>query len=445
MMRSNGRRMRPRRMRRRRPPTNRPIFTRFPMRRPIFTRFPTITPIATAPPTTNPPSRPPIMATTAPTVTPVVNTNVPTPAATTPTPDVNAPTVTPGESPAPTFATVRTATTGDCEFTVNIDLQIDFFEDELAACNTFTAEFEIWETIAGAISAATQPTVFLNYQAGTEYFDEEQELGLFVRRLQQITCSPRLDTEVCDANIYQQCRWGCLTAFGQGDDACNNLSVDTFKQLEDEVTQALVNYTTFRDELCLGEPGNLNVLIRAVEENEGDGAAARNAGPAVRAGATANSASRNANILAGTAAANFQEKVTEGTSKALKVRSELAFGFFAGRGRQPTAGEIQGFITETVSFFTQTFKNDDLFAVAFQTFSIVNETGIYYADSPDQFRLQFTSIVEIVLDSALTDGQAMNVMASSKFQDYIGRFAKKAEPIGWNEIMKTHTAFFRGQ
>jgi len=226
---------------------------------------PTVTPLETPAPTASPgsPSGSPT------TLPPALPTTFPTgiqTAAPTLTGAISPPTVTPVETPAPTFAPVQTATTGDCEFTVNLDLQIDFIGDELAACNNFDSEAEIWETIAGAITGA-QADVGVNFQTGTEYFDEVQKLGLFVRRLQTIpsSCSPRLQTEVCNTNTFQQCRWGCISAYGQGA-ACNTLTVDTFKQLEDDVTAALVRYINFKNEACLGEPDKLNVVIRAVKE-----------------------------------------------------------------------------------------------------------------------------------------------------------------------------------
>jgi len=389
---------------------------------------PTVTPGA---PTVTPGA--PTVTPGAPTVTPGAPTVTPgaptvTPGAPTVTP--GAPTVTPVDTPAPTFAPVRTATTGDCEFTVNLDLQIDFFEDELAACNTFQSEAEIWETIAGAITGA-QANVGVDFQSGTVYFDEEQELGLFARRLQESTCSPRLDTETCDTNTFQQCRWGCLTAYGQGD-ACTTLTVDTFKQLEDEVTAALVSYINFKDELCLGEPNNLNVVIRAVEEpNDGDDAA-----PATR-----NEDLSNSLLGVNTAA---QETTTDATSKTLTVGSELQFGFFAGKGREPTEEEIQALITETELFFAQEFQNDEAFAAVFEEFSIVGDVGTYDAANPDAFTLKFNSLIDVVLGSTATSEQAMNVMGASKFQDYIGRFVRQAEPVGWNEFVETHNVFFRG-
>jgi len=156
-----------------------------------------------------------------------------------------------------------TPAAGGCEYQLNFDIQIDFEDDELAACGTFKAEDEIVEIIAGAISDNAGP-VTVDFRTDT-FWDFEQEAGFFVRArhrvLQESTCSARLASDVCDTTRFEQCRWGCLGVIVEAEN-CAEVTVDSLNQLDSDVTQALRAYAVENDEWCLGVPDNLAVKIR---------------------------------------------------------------------------------------------------------------------------------------------------------------------------------------
>lgn len=147
--------------------------------------------------------------------------------------------------------------------------------------------------------------------------------------------------------------------------------------------------------------------------------------------------------MLGTGAAG--ETTTDATSKTLTVGSELVFGFFVGRGKRPTTGEVDALVKETGLFFTQEFQNDEAFGEVFKEFSIVEDVGSFDETKPDAFTLTFTSLIDVMLGSTATNELAMTLMGDSKFQDYIGRFVRRSDPFGWkNEFVETHSVFFKG-
>jgi len=158
----------------------------------------------------------------------------------------------------------------ECVTQMNFDIHIAFYEEELAACGTFTAEDEIVEVIVRAVSNNSVP-INVDYSTDT-FWDNEQEAGLFVRRLQQsLSCSQRLDSETCPTDTHQQCRWGCFDV-NAAPVACESVSSEKLKQMEPFVTEALKAYAIEKDEWCLGDPEKLEVKIRAeVKQSSSEG------------------------------------------------------------------------------------------------------------------------------------------------------------------------------
>ena len=144
--------------------------------------------------------------------------------------------------------------------------------------------------------------------------------------------------------------------------------------------------------------------------------------------------------------AGNDETATDATTRTLPIRSTLNLGFFDGKGRQPTDEEVASLVQETVKFFTQVFQGNADFAGIFDSFTASNVNSIYdAAASPDEFILEFVANVLVDTDAPVTKEDAANVMAQSNFREYIGDFARQAEPVGFNEFLETHTVFFTGQ
>ena len=140
------------------------------------------------------------------------------------------------------------------------------------------------------------------------------------------------------------------------------------------------------------------------------------------------------------------ETATDATTKALTIHTTLTLGFFDGKGREPTDDEVAALVEETEKFFTQAFQNDADFAGVFDSFVARDVQGQYdAATNPDEFVLEFLADIFVNSDATNTKEDAANVMAASDFKDYIGEFARQAEPVGFNEFLETHTVFFKGQ
>ena len=176
----------------------------------------------------------------------------------------------PGQTDRTTAPTVSPGTEGDgtCEFLVNFDVQIQYAEDEFLACDSSAQDQSIGQIMVDAMSmfAATEGSALtLNYNP--LLFWDDQEINnlepfrrtLMQRELQSATCSARQESESCPPEEADYCRWGCLVAEAN----CAEVTIETFKQMADDVTESLKAKAAADEIDCLGIFEDLMVNIRA--------------------------------------------------------------------------------------------------------------------------------------------------------------------------------------
>jgi len=175
------------------------------------------------------------------------------------------------------------------DYNVNIDVQIEYPDDEFAACDDEAQDSNINAVISDALNAAF-PTTVSDWDGdalfGDFVFDGDQEvnnvdpfggfrrkryLRVFTRpsqiddkrrrRLQEGTCPSRADVE-CTTDY---CRWGCVTAATTD---CGTSSLVNWPNLAEDIRAELaaLGYD------CLGIPDQLQVVL-LVDDPEAPGAA----------------------------------------------------------------------------------------------------------------------------------------------------------------------------
>lgn len=374
---------------------------------------------------------------------------------------------------------------------MNVDVQIQFFEDSFAAC------LESEETtIATMIQAALNDnfaTTVADWQGaasfGTFSLDLDQEVnnvGPFARRklqkrltstagsLAQLASPPRnLQTATCPSSrafvdcTADYCRWGCVTASTTN---CGTPSLANWGNLAQGVRTRLaaLGYG------CLGLADQLEVVV-VVD----DPAARRFAPIEVPKAAPAapikllnhlvkgNPTKGVANNVTGTATATARAIRTGGpihsidlasfdastvtadeSIETLPVASRLVFTFFPGKGRQPTTTEIDALVQATKAYFSQVFRNHPQFSTAFSDFTMTKITPIYSPQTnPDQFAMEFLALVLVdKASNTQTGNRALKVMSNSSWKDYIRKYVSQSAsgPVQWNEFYETSVVHFKG-
>ena len=392
----------------------------------------------TPPPITRPPTR---LPTTAP-------TPLPTAAPTTRQPTTNIPslsptTATPGTTTnAPTTSTPTTVAPTSCEaadYNVNLDLQIQYVDDEFAAC-VDDEDNQIALAISNALNAGF-PTVVTNWDGTAEFgefvFDIDQEVdnvgnpfgrrGLVLRaatpRGLQIgggECPER--SLECTADVADRCRWGCVTAATTN--CAEEALFDQWPNLAANVLQAALVTLGFD---CLGIADELNVEL-IVDTTPLPAAT-----------------SRSGNFDAFTAdmyrTADNKEEKTDVSTINFSVQSIIFFTFFDGEGQEPTPAEMDALVEETKKFFTNVFENDPSFAKDFIEFQMTDLVPKYNdEEASDQFELDFKSTVvlkDTVADTITSSKQVAEVMGESDYKEYITDYVWSSEPFNRNEFYNT--------
>ena len=176
----------------------------------------------------------------------------------------------PGQEDDTMMPTVSPGTEGDgtCEFLVNFDVQIQYAEDEFLACDSSAQDQSISQIMVDAMNSFAATEGFaLTLSYNPLLFWDDQEVNnlepfrraLTQRELQSATCSARQESESCPPEEADYCRWGCLVAEAN----CAEVTTETFKQMEANVTEALKAEGAANEIECLGLLEDLMVNIRA--------------------------------------------------------------------------------------------------------------------------------------------------------------------------------------
>jgi hypothetical protein len=397
---------------------------------------------------------PPMEAHTAANTTLLPTTQTPAVAATNPAPTSLAPTTADGNGDE--------CTKNPQDYDVRVDIQIEFLDNEFAACGSEDQENSINTNIAAALNQAFPTTVsdwdgVANF--GTFIFDLEQEVNnvdssarrhlgwlqsLFImnsgndhdevpttsgsRSLQEGTCPVR-DVE-CTADY---CRWGCITASTTD---CGTSTVTNWGNLADDIRARLA--TLGYD--CLGIPEELDVVLLVGDTPLNEALERSSVEPDVH----------DPNAIL-TNSDETPDAEDDSRTRTLEVDVKLQFHFFNGTAHEPNLNEIMALVQETKDFFAHRLAREPYLANWFVYFTM-SDIFHHYEESPsdeaptavdaDIFELDFLAHIEVLEPFPYKAKDLAKTMADSDFESYIERYVWESPPFQRNQFYETKNVVF---
>lgn len=326
------------------------------------------------------------------------------------------------------------------DYTVRIDIQIQYPNDDFAACDSAEQDNAINANIQAVLNdnfATTIPDWVGEAMFDTFVFDPDQEVtnfDPFVRRrklrlderdLQEGTCPPR-DVE-CTADF---CRWGCVTASTTD---CGTSALTNWWRLGEDIRDRLSGLGFD----CLGNANELEVVL-LVEDTE-TGAGSRTAFWRDTSNKSNKENVDPNEILLGSEGGDG-EQADDQPTRTIHVKSELDFHFFEGEADAPSEEDVSGLVREIKAFFTDRIGNDPRFADDFIQFDVSAHSHKYLRDADantDTFELDFRGDIVLALDSQQKPKELAKAMSEYSFNDFIEEFVWETPPFKRNQFYET--------
>jgi len=328
-------------------------------------------------------------------------------------------------------------TDNPAEYTVLVDIQINFVDDEFAACDGGEDQESCINTNIAATLNEVFPTTVPDWEGTADFagfvFDPAQEVlnrrrlaeassGTTARFLQEGECPTR--NVDCGADY---CRWGCIQVATTD---CGTSALTNWVNLGEDLRAKLA--TLGYD--CLGIADELGVVVLVDDANTGSVSRDNILFSRTRKDPNA--------ILEGSSGDDAED---DATVRTLSVRGDLTFHFVDGTAKEPTDEEISSLEEKTTEFFSDNLKIDPKFSKHFLQFELEDVSYRYIRgedDDRDVFEMTFLGQTQLDLASRQNHRDAAEAMASFDFDEYIASYVWNSEPFERSQFYETTSVKF---